>query len=80
MAEVDLPTAAVISVYQMSQKLCEVKCDFVILMIRKVRSLNMIGLYAGFLNTSNCLTLLISLERCFLVISPLKARDIMSTR
>ncbi|XP_076461791.1 uncharacterized protein LOC143294245 [Babylonia areolata] len=40
--------------------------------------LSVVGVYVAFLNTSNCLVLLISLERCFCVVWPLKARTLLS--
>nr|KAG5695607.1 hypothetical protein BaRGS_032247 [Batillaria attramentaria] len=45
-----------------------------------VKSLSVVGVYAGFLNTSNILTMIISLERCMCVLSPLRARRLLSRR
>ncbi|KAK7476638.1 hypothetical protein BaRGS_00032113, partial [Batillaria attramentaria] len=42
------------------------------------RGLIFIGVYMGFLNTSNTLILIVSLERCVCVISPLRAKRLFS--
>lgn len=39
-----------------------------------------VGVYEGFVNTSNCMNLIISLERCICVIFPLKAKTLLSAR
>ena len=47
----------------------------------KVRGLNtVVGVFRGFLATSNTLTMVISLERCACVLAPLHARRILRTR
>ncbi|XP_076462041.1 uncharacterized protein LOC143294549 [Babylonia areolata] len=46
----------------------------------KARSLVFVGLYTGFLNVSNVLTLLVSIDRCVCVVRPLKAKGLISAR
>ena len=47
----------------------------------KVRGLNtVVGVFRGFLATSNTLTMVISLERCVCVLAPLHAKRFLRTR
>ena len=47
----------------------------------KVRGLNtVVGVFRGFLATSNTLTMVISLERCACVLAPLHAKKFLRTR
>ncbi|XP_076448626.1 uncharacterized protein LOC143285253 [Babylonia areolata] len=47
----------------------------------KIRSLNTIfGVFWGFSAVSNLLTLLVSVERCLCVVSPLRARQLLKTK
>ncbi|XP_076448433.1 uncharacterized protein LOC143285105 [Babylonia areolata] len=47
----------------------------------KIRSLNTIlGVFWGFSAVSNLLTLLVSVERCLCVVSPLKAKQLLKTK
>ena len=47
----------------------------------KVRGLNtVVGVFRGFLATSNTLTMVISLERCACVLAPLHAKRFLRTR
>ena len=46
----------------------------------KARSLVLVGVYAGFLNTSNLLTLIVSIDRCLCVVCPMHAKRLLSAR
>nr|KAG5705553.1 hypothetical protein BaRGS_009206 [Batillaria attramentaria] len=46
----------------------------------QARAFWLTGAYLGFLLTSNTLTLLISLQRCIIVVSPLSAKSLPSAR
>ena len=56
------------------------RVDDIIMMTLQATSTRIVGLYVGFVNVSNCLTLLISLERCVCVVWPLQAKTILSVR